>query len=147
MSENIVLEFDAEFAAPPERVFNAITEGRHLGRWFCDFCESETHEDGRLTMRWRQTYSSPWPYEARWTEFQPPVRAVCRGGHQGYPNRDAGTITFEVAPAGSGTKLHVKHEMGPPDLYSTFAKAYGDAWPRALKRLSNYLAPKLAEKP
>lgn len=146
MSANIVLEFDAELAAPPGRVFDAVTEGRHLQRWFCDACESEAQEDGRLTMRWHRAYSSPWPYEATWTVFEPPVRASCHGGHQGYPNRDAGTITFSLSPSGTGTKLHVTHEMGHPALYSNFAKGYSDAWPRALRRLADYLAPKVAEK-
>ena len=76
MSANIVLEFDATLAAPPERVFAALTEGRHLERWFCDACESEPHEDGRLTMRWHRAYSSPWPYDATWTAIEPPRRAV-----------------------------------------------------------------------
>jgi uncharacterized protein YndB with AHSA1/START domain len=145
MSSNIVLDFDAELPAPPERVFAAITEGRHIERWFCDACESEAHEDGRLTMRWHRAYSSPWPYEATWIEFAPPTRAACKGGHQGYPNRDAGTITFRLEPAANGTKIHVTHEMGHPALYSNFAKGYSDAWPRALRRLAEYLAPRKME--
>jgi uncharacterized protein YndB with AHSA1/START domain len=145
MSTNIVLEFDAVLPAPPERVFASITEGRHIERWFCDACDSEPQEDGRLTMRWHRAYSSPWPYEATWTVFEPPVRAACHGGHQGYPNRDAGTITFTVEPMGTGTKLRVTHEMGHPALYSTYAKGYSDAWPRALRRLTEYLAPKTLE--
>ena len=51
-----------------------------------------------------------------------------------------------VLPAAGGTKLHVTHEMGHPALYSTFAKGYSDAWPRALRRLAEYLAPKTLEK-
>ncbi|MCC6350674.1 MAG: SRPBCC domain-containing protein [Candidatus Eisenbacteria bacterium] len=146
MSANIVLEFEAELAAPPERVFAALTEGRHLERWFCDACESEPHEEGRLTMRWRRAYSSPWPYEATWIAIEPPHRAACRGGHQGYPNRDAGTITFTLAAAAGVTKLRVTHEMGHPALYANFAKGYSDAWPRALRRLGEYLSPKPLEK-
>ena len=30
------LEFDARFAAPPERVFAALTEARQIAHWFCD---------------------------------------------------------------------------------------------------------------
>ena len=146
MTANIVLEFDADLAAPPERVFAAITEGRHLERWFCDACESDPEENGRLTMRWHRAYSSPWPYEATWTVIEPPLKASCHGGHQGYPNRDAGTITFTLAASGSGTKLRVTHEMGHPALYSTFAKGYSDAWPRSLRRLAEYLASKASEK-
>jgi uncharacterized protein YndB with AHSA1/START domain len=146
MSSQIVLEFDAELDVSPERAFDAVTEGRHLERWFCDACESEPEEDGRLTMRWHRAYSSPWPYEATWVVFEPPTRAACRGGHQGYPNRDAGTITFTVTASGAGSKLHVTHEMGHPSLYSTYAKGYSDAWPRALRRLAEYLAPRTMEK-
>ncbi len=146
MTANIVLEFDADLAAPPERVFAALTEGRHLARWFCDACESDPEENGRLTMRWHRAYSSPWPYEATWTVVEPPLKASCHGGHQGYPNRDAGTITFTLAADGAGTKLRVTHEMGHPALYSTFAKGYSDAWPRSLRRLAEYLASKASEK-
>jgi uncharacterized protein YndB with AHSA1/START domain len=145
MTPNIVLEFSADLAAPPERVFAALTEGRHLARWFCDACESDPEENGRLTMRWHRAYSSPWPYEATWTVVDPPRKAACHGGHQGYPNRDGGTITFTLEPAGPGTSLRVTHEMGHPALYSTFAKGYTDAWPRALRRLGEYLAPRNPE--
>lgn len=150
MSSDLVLEFDVALQAPPSRVFAALTEGRHLERWFCDACESEPREAGRLTMRWLRS-GSPIPYEATWLEFAPHERAAYRGGHAGYPNGDAGTITFTLepdgdgAPAGVGTRLRVTHAMGDPLFYSDLAETYRDAWPRALRRLGDYLAPRLQE--
>lgn len=135
------LAFDVELAAPPARAFAAITEGRHLERWFCDACESEPEEGGRLTMRWHRPYSSAIPYEATWIAFDPPRECSCRGGHEGYPNRDAGLIVFTVAPGASGTRLSVRHEMPGGAEYDAFEASYREAWPRALARLARYLEP------
>ena len=135
------LEFDADLGAPPGRAFAAITEGRHLERWFCDACESEPEEGGRLTMRWHRPGSSSMPYEATWIEFEPPERCSCRGGHEGYPNRDAGLIEFSLAPRGEGSRLHVRHVMPGGPAYESFEAAYRGAWPRALARLARYLQP------
>lgn len=136
-----LLQFDVDLAAAPARVFAVITEGKHLERWFCDACESEAHEDGRLTMRWHRPYSSPMPYEATWIDFDPPKRCSCRGGHEGYPNRDAGLIEFTLAPSERGVRLHVRHELPGGKLYEPFADSYREAWPRALGRLAKYLQP------
>ncbi|MBI5170225.1 MAG: SRPBCC domain-containing protein [Candidatus Eisenbacteria bacterium] len=145
MSDTITLTFDVLLSAPSERVFKAITEGRHLERWFCDACESEAHEDGRLTMRWHRLESTSWPYEATWTEFTPPSHCACIGGHQGYPNRDAGRIDFDVEAREGGATLVVRHSL--PDLpeYAPHAEQYRHAWPRALARLKLYLSPTTRE--
>ena len=145
MSANRVLEFDVNLVAPTERVFAAITEGRHLERWFCDACESEPHEDGRLTMRWHRSGSTAWPYEATWTAFEPPRRCACRGGHQGYPNRDAGLIEFTVEGASPEARLRVRHTLPGGPEYGAIADDYRSAWPRALARLRAYLQPALRE--
>jgi uncharacterized protein YndB with AHSA1/START domain len=41
--------------ASPDRVWAALTEGRHLGRWFGDAgAEVELRPGGRLVVRWRE---------------------------------------------------------------------------------------------
>jgi uncharacterized protein YndB with AHSA1/START domain len=141
------LSFQVLLAAPPPRVFAAITEGRHLERWFCDACESEPEEGGRLTMRWHRRYSSVWPYEATWMEFEPPLRCACRGGHEGYPNRHAGDITFVLSPRAEGVLLQVTHSVPDAPDYEPYARGFRDAWPRALRRLEAYLIPATAPRP
>ncbi|HTR97086.1 MAG TPA: SRPBCC family protein [Candidatus Acidoferrales bacterium] len=137
----IVLEFDLALLAPPARAFAAVTEGRHLERWFCDACESEAEDGGRLTMRWHRRSSTVWPYQGTWTEFDAPTRCRCRGGHEGYPRRDAGEITFVVEPHGTGALLRVRHEFPDVPEYEPFARGFRESWPRALERLRHYLAP------
>lgn len=135
------LNFSQPLAAPPSRVFAAVTESRHLERWFCDACESEPEDGGRLTMRWHRRRSQVWPYEATWTEFDAPHRCVCRGGHEGYPNRDAGEIAFHVVPDAGGARLEVSHTLPDAPEYEPFARQFRDDWPRALQRLVTYLTP------
>lgn len=141
MSGTLALDFDIVLAVAPERVFRAISEGRHLERWFCDACESEPHEDGRLTMRWHRPFSSPWPYEATWVVFEAPRHCACAGGHQGYPNRDGGVIDFSVESDPAGARLRVRHSMPDTPDYAPFAEQYRTAWPRSLQRLAGYLTP------
>jgi uncharacterized protein YndB with AHSA1/START domain len=137
----VLLSFHLPLAAPAARVFAAVTEGRHLERWFCDACESEPEEGGRLTMRWHRRRSQVWPFEATWTVFEPPARCTCRGGHEGYPNRDAGEIAFVVSSANGGSVLEVLHTLPDEEQYEPFARRFREDWPRALHRLELYLTP------
>ncbi len=135
------LTFTRPLAAPQRRVFAAVTESRHLERWFCDACESEPEDGGRLTMRWHRRRSQVWPYEATWILFDAPHRCTCRGGHEGYPNRDAGEIAFVVTAKDGGAVLEVRHTLPDSPEYEPFARRFRDDWPRALQRLEAYLAP------
>lgn len=135
------LQFDAALEAPIERVFAALTEARHLQRWFCDSCESEPRVNGRLVLRWNRPGSSREPFEARWVEFAPPLRAGFQGGHVGYPGGNAGTVWFELAGAREGTGLRIRHELPARAGYEALLEPWRAAWPRAIERLKRYLAP------
>lgn len=135
------LRFETRFAAPPARVFAALTHAAHLARWFCDEAESQPHAGGRLMLRWTRPNSSPQPYEARWTAFDPPRACAFRGGHSGYPHGDAGAIRFTLTESDGGTRLETEHEFPSGDEYAPIANRYLEAWPRALARLQTYLDP------
>jgi uncharacterized protein YndB with AHSA1/START domain len=135
------LRFDLALAAPPERVFAALTEARHLERWFCDRAESEPRTGGRLVMAWTKPCSSPDPYEAEWVAFDPPRACAHQGGHAGYPDGFAGRIDLALAPEGDGTRLSVLHAFPPRRDYDRLVETYALAWPRALARLEAYLTP------
>ena len=136
------LAFGVSFAAPPDRVFAALTEGRHLARWFCDVCESDTRVNGRLVMRWTREGSSREPFEARWVQFEPVSKAAFQGGHAGYPDGNAGIIWYALEPAeDGGTMLEVAHELPATPEHDALVAGWRKAWPRALDRLSAYLTP------
>jgi len=131
------LQFVLPLAAPPERVFAALTGARALEQWFCDAADSEPRVGGTLTMRWHRPRSSPEPFVATWLEFEPPRRAAFRGGHAGYPDGDAGLVRFTLEPTGDGgTSLRVDHEAPAGPVLERFVEGWRSAWPRALERLA-----------
>ncbi len=136
------LELALDLLAPPSRVFAALTEARHLERWFCDFAESDPRPGGRLLMGWTKPCSSPEPYEAEWVAFDPPRLCAHEGGHSGYPDGYSGRIDLALTPAGEGTRLAVTHAFPPRREYERFVETYHLAWPKALARLEAYLTPK-----
>ncbi|MEQ1832396.1 MAG: SRPBCC domain-containing protein [Candidatus Eisenbacteria bacterium] len=135
------LEFTVTLATEAATVFAALTEARLLSRWFCDACESEPRVNGRLVMRWTRAGSSREPFEARWVQFEPGTRAAFQGGHAGYPGGNAGTVWFELAAHEGGTRLTVTHTLPASDGYEPMIDAWQRAWPRALERLAQALAP------
>ncbi len=136
------LSFVLELAAPPPRVFAALTEARHLACWFCDESESDARAGGALILRWSRPGASPQPFVARWLECSPPERASFAGGHSGYPGGSAGTVRYslEAGPV-MGTRLTVTHETAVGTEHEAFMDGWRAAWPRALDRLTRYLAP------
>lgn len=92
-------------------------------------------------MRWKRAGSSPYPFEASWITWVPPSLVAFRGGHAGYPNRDAGVVTFGLMADGAGTVLEVRHAFPAGDGYARFQSEWEQAWPRALARLAAYLSP------
>ncbi|HYM80272.1 MAG TPA: SRPBCC family protein [Candidatus Limnocylindria bacterium] len=134
-----VLEFRTELAAPPERVFAALTEAGLLERWFCDAAETHATNGGRLLLRWTGE-AATLPFEARWVVFEPPNACAYEGGHAGYPDGYAGRVGFELAPRPGGTTLVTRHRLPARPDYEPFAASYRAAWPRALARLTDCLA-------
>ncbi len=136
------LVFSRTFAAPPARVFAALTEGRHLERWFCDTCTSEPHAGGALVMRWTRPGGSGLPFEAHWVAWDAPHAAAFTGGHAGYPGGTAGTVRYTLTRLDDGgTTLEVAHEAPPGEAHAAALASWRDAWPRALDRLVAYLEP------
>lgn len=136
-----VLAFSRALPAPAARAFAALTEARHLERWFCDAAESAPRAGGALVLRWARPGSSGLPFEARWLEVAPPVRASFRGGHAGYPGGDAGEVSFAVAERDQGSRVDVRHTVPDGGAFAPHLAEWRAAWPRALERLERYLTP------
>ena len=135
------LEFEAVLEPRPKRVFEAITEARHLERWFCSVAESGPRLAGRLMLKWTGDSASAQPFTGQWTGFDPPSRCVFEGGHDGHPDRRIGRITWTLAPDGEGTRLKMRHAMPSDPRYDEWVALYREEWPRALEKLKAYLTP------
>ena len=137
----IELTFETEVPVPPARLFEALTDARHLAHWFCDRAVSDPRPDGELVLAWDGPFSTREPLRGRWTIVISPVACAYRGGHSGYPDGDAGDVAFELQAVPAGTRLRTRHTMPGRPEYEPFADRYRAAWPRALARLVAYMAP------
>jgi GTP-binding protein HflX len=136
------LYFEATIPAGIERVFRALTEGHHLEHWFCDHAASERGHGGALRLEWDRPGATAEPYVGRWTEWNAPFSCAFHGGHSGYPDGDAGRVTFTLDDARAGaTLLIVRHTMPETPAYAGWIESYRGAWPRALERLGAYVTP------
>jgi uncharacterized protein YndB with AHSA1/START domain len=138
---DIELTFETEVAAPRSRLFAALTEARHLEHWLCAGATSDPRPGGELVMTWDGPGASAEPFRGQWTAVTPPDACGYHGGHAEYPDGDAGSVTFELEPMASGTRLHTRHTLPGHSDYEPVAARYRAAWPRALARLAAYLTP------
>lgn len=123
-------------AAPPERVYAAITDPLQLLRWWgqngmyrCVNWES----DLRVGGKWKSTgigeSSGEFQVEGEYLEIDPPKLLVYtwRSSWRGFQQSK---VRWELTPSGNGTLLKIRHSglASDPDG----AKNYGGGWPRVL---------------
>lgn len=135
------LAWELRLAPAPRRVFAALTEAGTLSRWFCHHAEVEAGVGGRIVMRWDREGAIP--YEGRWVAFDPPRACAHEGGNSGYPDGYSGRVSYRLEEIpGGGTRLAILHELPARPEYAPFVERYRAAWPRAIARLENLLAPR-----
>ena len=99
--------------APPEVVFEAFTEVRHLSRWWGPdgFTTTTRTFEFRVGGVWEFVMHGPdgtdYPEYISWTEIAPPERiALLHGEHRGDPNAFESVLTF--APDGAATRIEMR---------------------------------------
>lgn len=123
-------------AAPPERVFQAITDPRQVGQWWGDASQyraTNWQSDLRPGGKWRTdgkgADGKPFYVAGEYLEVDPPHLLV----HTWIPSYREGLITtvrWELKPEGAGTRVFLRH--------SGFAKHpeagqdHGRGWVRVL---------------
>jgi uncharacterized protein YndB with AHSA1/START domain len=101
------IEREIVIAAPPERVWDVVTQAEHLGSWFADRgAEIDLRPGGALALHWRDHGTS----HGRVEDVKPPssfsFRWVITTGEQPAEGNTT-LVVFTLAPEGDGTRLRV----------------------------------------
>ena len=94
----------------PAQVFQLVTDGTQLARWFCDACEAEPRLGGDIHAAWIDEEGETWERVGVWEEYDAPYRATLRwyATEEGAEPED---LKFAVAPHPLGAMLTV---ISPP---------------------------------
>jgi len=131
-----------EIAAPPERVFEAITSAEITNWWVRPgiFDTRNWSGDVREGGRWKAaglTRGQPYVQEGEFLEVEEPRRLVHTWDGAGKPGRPS-TVTYLLERIESGTRLTLRHAgFASREMCGSFA--FG--WESSLERLAEVLAP------
>jgi uncharacterized protein YndB with AHSA1/START domain len=126
--------------APPERVFQALTDPADLKRWFAEDVQVEPRENGVFRFWGRHTLGTPAQDAARQTvaRFDPPAALAFR-----WPLFEVDTdVTIALAPHEKGTTLSLTHEVSGDLPHPRQRELIDDHWRFAMGNLMAHLKGK-----
>ena len=136
-----------EIKASPERVWRALTNAAELSAWFQVTIEGEVAAGNEVWMTSVHEGHHGQRFRVRFVELAPPERFVWQW-HPGevdpkvdYSSEPRTTVTFTLAPSGSGTRLSVAETGFDEITLARRAKVYGDnsqGWTEVLVWLQRY---------
>jgi uncharacterized protein YndB with AHSA1/START domain len=140
LSEGVILA-TVDIAAPPERVFRAVSSEELTSWWGSAETYRTTKWTGDLRVggAWRTEGISadgkPFAVGGEFLEIDPPRKLV----HTWRPDWDGGdatTVTYNLEPIAGGTRVTVRHEgfAGRPQSCA----GHADGWERVLGWLREY---------
>ncbi|MGI5238946.1 SRPBCC family protein [Dactylosporangium sp. CA-139066] len=133
--------------APPELVFEAFTEVRHLSRWwgpegFTTTTRSfEFREGGVWDFMMHGPDGTDYPEWITWTEIVPPERiALLHGEYRADPNAFESTLAF--APHGTATRIVMRTVFPTRQLRDQAVEKYHaiEGGEQTLSNLAAYVA-------
>ena len=115
--------------APPELVFEAFTEVRHLSRWWGPdgFTTTTRSFEFRVDGEWDFVMHGPdgtdYQEWIAWTEIAPPERiAMLHGESRGDPNAFESVLTF--TPDGAATRIEMRTVFPTTELRDEAVEKY-----------------------
>ena len=145
ITDDAIIE-EIEIAAPPERVWRALTDSAELTLWWN---EEEGQRDvtwalePRLGGRWRSTgydeSCGAWEMLGEILEWMPPHRLVYtweQTGTRGHGSGGRTVVTYQLTATAKGTRLRLTHSG-----FGTNAEArdsYRHGWPTVLGLLRRH---------
>jgi uncharacterized protein YndB with AHSA1/START domain len=101
------IEREAVIAAPPERVWQIITQAEHVGTWFGDYAEIDLRPGGTIMLRWDkygtqygtiETVDEPRCFSYRWNPGSTDEKPT---------EADSTLVEFTLIPHEGQTRLRV----------------------------------------
>jgi uncharacterized protein YndB with AHSA1/START domain len=135
-----------DIAAPPERVFRALTTDEVTKWWGSDEMYRTTSftSDLRVGGKWRSdgkgADGSPFFVEGEYLEIDPPRKLVQTWRPQWEPDLPPTTITYRLEPIDGGTRVTVRHEGFGANRAS--CDGHSNGWTRVLGWLGGHFAPR-----
>lgn len=135
---------DIEIAAPPPRVFGALTDPKQLAVWWSMDQDPVSWElDLRIGGRWRAAGQDAscglWVLSGEILELDPPrVLAYSWSEHSEAKKLEGTIVRYELSPVGSGTRLRLTHSEFRNALGAR--REYQGGWPGVCRRLVAYIA-------
>jgi uncharacterized protein YndB with AHSA1/START domain len=130
-----------EIAAPPERVFRALTSNEIVDWWVRPgvFDTREWTGDVRTGGRWRASgvaRGQPYVLEGEFLEVQPPTKLVHTWQRAGMPGAPT-TVTYHLQPIDGGTRLTLRHTgFVPPDSCGSVCAGWESSFEQLARNLS-----------
>lgn len=144
LAEGLILA-SVEIAAPPERVFRALTS-KEIVEWWERPGVFDTREwtgDVRVGGRWQASgigRGQPYALEGEFLAVDPPRKLVHTWHLVGSPDAPT-TVTYLLEPIDGGTRITLRH-TGFVSRESTSGNSLG--WEACFERLSELLAAQSA---
>jgi uncharacterized protein YndB with AHSA1/START domain len=148
--DNDAVVTEIEIAAPPDRVFQALTQRDQAMQWGTskDFEIIEWEMDPRPGGKWtsiskdltgkHQTGVSQFEHHGEFLEYDPPRLLVQTWYANWHPDPSHATVVrWELTPTKTGTRLKVTHS-GLAAL-SGAAQGYAQGWPGLVEQVKNFV--------
>ncbi len=137
-----------EIAAPPERVWRALTNAAELSAWFQVQIEGDIAAGSEVWMTSVHPQHANGRFRVRFVELTSPQRVVWEW-HPGavdpavdYSREPRTTVTFALEPSGAGTRLTVSETGFDRISLERRAKVYNDnsqGWTEVVVWLKNHV--------
>jgi uncharacterized protein YndB with AHSA1/START domain len=132
------IELSQEIAAPPERVFRALTDADDLSRWWTTSADSDARTGGAFEYRFE------FPDEPERNHvYSGAYDAVVENERVAYPWRGRlgdTNVDVTLSPSGDGTTLTLRHEgWGEGGEWPAAVKMHEEGWAFFLGNLKRYL--------
>jgi len=121
-----------DIAAPPDRVFRALTNPDEVAAWFRVKVEGRFAPGAEVWMTSTQAEYAGIRFSVRIKELTPPRRVVWEW-HPGavdpavdYSREPVTTVTFDIQPTGAGTRVTVSETGFDQIALARRAKVYAD---------------------